>query len=82
MEHINYYLNIINTYLMGGKKRAYSIGMNDVGTWLVADTELEVATLVVVRYMLDKNLECIGSLHLIKYDYEAPQYVLANYDYY
>ena len=44
--------------------------------------KLEVATLVVVRYMLDKNLECIGSLHLIKYEYEAPQYVLANYDYY
>jgi hypothetical protein len=64
MESIVNQLSIVNTYLSGGVKRIIVVGKTDVGCWLVADDDLEVAALVVVRYMLKMDTKFIGRLHI------------------
>jgi len=64
MEVVNYYLNIIHKYFSEGKKRTVSANMTESGLWILCDDELEVAGLVVIRYMLDNNLKTIGTLSM------------------
>jgi hypothetical protein len=64
METIINQLNIVNGHLKGGKKRTLTVGQTEQGQWLVADDDIEIATLVVVRFMLKMNYTFIGQVNL------------------
>ena len=64
MTIINTLLNTLNVFLSERVNRRITVGMTNVGSWLVADDDLEVAALVVIRYMLKHGYTSIGHIHM------------------
>ena len=67
MENIIYHLNGVNMWLRlkPSATRSLVVGQTESGVWLVADDDLEVSTLVVVRYMLYHNYTSVGDIDLL-----------------
>ena len=51
------------------KKNNYTVCVSktESGLWLIADCDVELAALTVVRYMLKNNLKSIGRINLMTY---------------
>jgi hypothetical protein len=64
MELINGHLNIVLEFFAKNTVKTLTVGMTDVGNWLVADDDIEIATMIVVRYMIKHNYNCITHWNL------------------
>ena len=62
MEVIINQLNAIRKFL--SVYPTITVGKTDVGSWIVADEDIEVSALVVVRFMLHWSYKNIGDIHL------------------
>ena len=80
-EGINYFINVVNTYLMRGQKRVLVVARSPAMNWIVADSFLEIAALVVVKYMLENDYTMLARLTIIKQN-EGRNFTLVNSDYY
>lgn len=80
MEVITNHLSIVQKWFYDDKTlktlKTLSVGKTEVGNWIVADDDIEVATLVVVRYMLKHNYKFIGQIHLHIHENENESYTL------
>lgn len=68
MEIIINQLNIVNAYLRGGENRSITVGMTANGIWIIADDDVEIACVTVVRFMLKMKYEFIGAVKLNRVD--------------
>jgi hypothetical protein len=57
------HIRAINAYIKKG--RTITVGQTEHGNWLIADDDMEVAALVVVRYMLRKNIKFVWGIRLL-----------------
>ena len=78
---INANLTVINDYL--SRRPSLTVGQTAVGSWLVADDDIEICALVVVRYMLEHNYKSIGNLHLHTHEpHDGQSYTLLGTRYF
>jgi hypothetical protein len=73
MEFIAYHLNIVVNHLKQRERSSISVGMTDAGNWNVADSDIEIAALVVVKWLLENNYNYLGQVNIIK---DHPNYTL------
>lgn len=63
MEVISNHLNIINKFFAERPQATLTVSQTDVGNyWLIADDDIELAAVIVVRYMIKNNYPFIGQL--------------------
>ena len=79
MLEITRYLNLVNSYLSITQGLVLTAGQLESGHWLVGDSELDIATLIVVHYMVKNDITRLGNLTLIKSNLN---YALVNSDFY
>ena len=58
-----YHIRTINAYIKHW--RPITVSQTEHGNWLIADDDMEVAALVVVRYMLRKNIKFVWGIRLL-----------------
>ena len=50
-------------FLSERPNRSITVGQSDKGIWLVADDDMEVAALIIIRYMIQNKYESIDHIH-------------------